>query len=355
MSRFNKYFLVYFIEEADFHDKEDNYTIQVTKEKVTVIQPHLNRHDVSGHHLRLKNIIDIIIEEQQIKKFISWYYSPMALLFTAHLESSLVVYDCMDELSAFKFAPPELKEAEQKLFQTADVVFTGGHNLYKAKKHLHRNIFPFPSSIEKEHFFRARHAIAEPEEQQHIPHPRLGFFGVLDERFDIDLIKKVADAKPEWQFVFIGPIVKISCDSLPKNSNIHYFGSKKYTELPDYVSGWDIALIPFALNESTKYISPTKTPEYLAAGKPVISTSIEDVVHPYSDKQLVHIIHSAEEFIDAASKELSTTSKDAWLKNADTFLADISWNKTWQEMFDIIKSTLNLKNPKKQKNLKAYV
>jgi len=260
----------------------------------------------------------------------------------------------MDELSAFKFAPPELKEAEKKLLQKADVVFTGGHTLYNAKKNLHHNIYSFPSSIDKEHFCKARYTVSEPADQQNISHPRLGFFGVIDERFDIDLIKQVADAKPEWHFVIIGPVVKINQDILPRNINIHYLGSKNYNELPDYISQWDIALIPFAINESTKFISPTKTPEYLAAGKPVISTAIEDVVHPYGDEKLVHIIHSAEQFIVAATKELNNHSKEEWLKKSDAFLADNSWNGTWKDMFDIIQSTLHKKQinkPIKNENL----
>ena len=190
----------------------------------------------------------------------------------------------MDELSAFKFAPPQLREAETALFNAADIVFTGGHSLYQAKKHLHHNIYPFPSSIEKEHFSKARIHNQEPPDQQHIPHPRLGFFGVLDERFDIELIREAAIRKPEWNFILLGPVVKINHDDLPRLSNIYYPGGKTYNELPAYISGWDIALVPFALNESTKYISPTKTPEYLAAGKPVISTAITDVVKPYGEE-----------------------------------------------------------------------
>jgi UDP-galactopyranose mutase len=355
MSRFSNYYAVYFIEEPIFYSGADSYSFQLTKEDVTVIKPHLNDSNQSNKNERLKNIIDAFVNEQEIKNFISWYYSPIALLFTAHLHPHLIVYDCMDELSAFKFAPPELKQAEKDLLQRADVVFTGGHSLYKAKKHLHHNIYSFPSSIDKEHFYKARHTLIEPSDQQCISHPRLGFFGVLDERFDIDLIKKVADAKPEWQFVFIGPVVKISEDDLPKNDNIYYLGSKSYALLPEYIGSWDIALIPFAINASTKFISPTKTPEYLAAGKPVISTAIEDVVHPYGDEQLVHIIYSAEEFIAAATAILSNDSKDVWLKKADSFLSGNSWNATWQNMADIITSTLNSKQPNKQKKTNTYV
>jgi hypothetical protein len=355
MSRFSNQYTVYFIEEPRYYTAADNFLIERTNENVIVVKPFLNENDHSSHTERLKCIINIFLNEQKIENFISWYYSPMALLFTAHLHPRLIVYDCMDELSAFKFAPPELKLAEKNLLQKADVVFTGGHTLYKAKKHLHHNIYSFPSSIDKEHFCKARYAIDEPSDQAHIAHPRLGFFGVIDERFDAELIKQVADAKPEWQFIFIGPVIKISRDILPKNSNIHYLGSKSYSELPYYISGWNIALIPFALNESTKFISPTKTPEYLAAGRPVISTAIEDVVHPYGDEQLVHIVHSADDFIAAATKELNTHSKDSWLKKTDAFLADNSWNATWKNMLDIIQLTLHEKQINKPTKEIAYV
>jgi len=354
MKRFAHYYTVYYIEEPVLHDEADSYSLQQTNESVNVVLPHLYRQDAGCHQQRLKDIIDRFISEQIVGKSIAWYYSPMALLFTNHLHPVLTVYDCMDELSAFKFAPPELKQQEQKLLHKADVVFTGGYSLYNAKKHLHHNIYPFPSSIDKEHFAKARY-VEEPEDQKNIPHPRLGFYGVIDERFDIDLIKKVADEKPEWQFVFIGPVVKISHDALPKNSNIHYIGSRNYQQLPAYISGWDIALIPFAINESTKYISPTKTPEYLAAGKPVISTAIEDVVHPYGDEKLVHIIHSPAEFIQAAMLELSNASKEDWLKRSDAFLAGNSWNETWHRMQTIISSALKLKQPKSTKKLENYV
>ena len=355
MSRFAKQYTVYFIEEPELRTKTDGYHIKLTKENVTVVTPHLKDDTEVNKIERLKNIIDAFIKEQQIKNYISWYYSPMALLFSDHLHPRITIYDCMDELSAFKFAPPELKQSEQNLFKKADVVFTGGYSLYKAKKHLHHNIYPFPSSIEKEHFAKARKSLAEPSDQINIPHPRLGFFGVIDERFDIDMIEKAATLKPDWHFILIGPVVKISHDSLPKNKNIHYPGIKNYDELPTYLSGWDIALIPFAINESTKFISPTKTPEYLAAGKPVISTAIQDVIHPYADEALVHIVHTGEELVKAASIELENTSKEKWLKKADEFLADNSWDSTWKNMFDIIQSALNSTETNKPLKMKTYV
>ncbi|HEY1112573.1 MAG TPA: glycosyltransferase, partial [Chitinophagaceae bacterium] len=257
-----------------------------------------------------------------------------------HLAPKMVVYDCMDELSAFKFAPPALTENEKMVMQKADVVFTGGYSIYEAKKDKHHNIYPFPSSIEKEHFAIARTISEDPADQAPIPHPRFGFFGVLDERFDIDLIEQVAKARPNWQFVLIGPVVKIDPATLPQYANIHYLGGKTYKELPQYLAGWDVAVIPFAMNESTRYISPTKTPEYLAAGKPVISTPIRDVVSPYGENKLVHIASTAEEFIRHGEAILKKKQQKAWLNKVDAFLAGNSWDRTWSQMARHIENKL---------------
>jgi len=294
-----------------------------------------------------------LINDWGAENYFSWYYTPMALPFTDHLTPELVVYDCMDELSAFKFAPPELTILEKELLKKADVVFTGGQSIYEAKKNAHHNIHAFPSSIDKHHFGKARKIKEDPEDQKHIAHPRFGFFGVIDERFDIELIDAVAKAKPEWQFILLGPIVKIDPNTLPRYNNVHYLGGKKYEELPEYLAGWDIAMVAFAMNESTKFISPTKTPEYLAAGKPVISTPIRDVVRPYGDNKLVHIVSNPNEFIKAAEKELSKKRKASWLKKVDDFLLYNSWDRTWGQMVRHIEDANLLKS--KLKTKKAYV
>jgi UDP-galactopyranose mutase len=243
----------------------------------------------------------------------------------------------MDELAAFKGADSELPEFEKQLFQHVDLVFTGGQSLYEAKNNSHPAVHAFPSSIDVAHFGKARTITTDPSDQGDIPHPRLGFFGVIDERFDIDLLDSMARKRPDWHFVMIGPVVKIHPDSLPKHANIHYLGPKKYDKLPAYLAGWDIALLLFARNESTRFISPTKTPEYLAAGKPVISTSIRDVVRPYGELGLVQIADSPDDFIPAAERALAKSENDAeWLGRVDDFLANISWDKTWQQMSDLI-------------------
>jgi len=248
----------------------------------------------------------------------------------------------MDELSAFKFAPPELIENERKLLKKADVVFTGGQSLYEAKRDKHAKVFAFPSSIDVAHFNQAREIAEEPADEKQLPHPRLGFCGVIDERMNIELLRQMAEARPDWHFVMIGPVVKIAAEDLPRQANIHYLGGKDYKDLPAYLAGWDVALMPFAMNESTKYISPTKTPEYLAAGLPVVSTPIRDVVRPYGEQGLVEIASTAEEFVAACEKALETSMSDR-LQKADEFLSHNSWDKTYREMSRLIDEAIREK------------
>ena len=356
LSRFSKHQRVFFIEEPVFHDGDDKLHIENYNDNLYVVTPHI-KSGLSAEDVltRQQKFITNLITNMKINRFFSWYYTPMALPFTEHLNPELVIYDCMDELSAFKFAPPQLTQLEKDLFSKADVVFTGGHSIYESKKNQHHNIHPFPSSIDKHHFGSARSFKGDPEDQKDIPHPRFGFFGVVDERFDIELLDNVARERPNWHFIILGPIVKIDPATLPHYANVHYLGGKKYEELPAYISGWDIATIPFAMNESTRFISPTKTPEYLAAGKPVISTPIRDVVSPYGDSKLVYIVKNAKEFISAAEKELDKKRKGSWLKKVDEFLLYNSWDRTWGQMVRTIEETLIQTTSTKTKKEKIYV
>jgi UDP-galactopyranose mutase len=278
-----------------------------------------------------KALVDDLVSEYSIKKPTVWYYTPMAQKFAGHIDACCTVFDCMDELSAFRFAPQELKDLEAQLMKKADVVFTGGQSLYEAKKDRHHNIHAFPSSIDYDHFAKARSIRHDPEDQSKIAFPRMGFFGVIDERLDIQLVEGIAMARPDWQLVLIGPVVKIDEKDLPRLPNIHYLGPKNYKELPNYLATWDVAMLPFAKNESTEFISPTKTPEYLAAGKPVVSTSIRDVVRPYGDRNLVQIADTVDEFIRAASiAGMDEAPQDErWRENVDAFLSQMSWDRTW--------------------------
>ncbi|RYF90186.1 MAG: glycosyltransferase family 1 protein, partial [Chitinophagaceae bacterium] len=327
MTRLAKTYTVYFIEEPTWHHHPDTYEI-VNDRSVNVVKFRMSKSVEIPLQIRQRLLLDKLMKDRSIKKHLAWYYTPMAMEFSHHLQSDLTIYDCMDELSAFKFAPPTLKQNESLLLKKAGLVFTGGHSLYEAKKRSHHNIYPFPSSIDKAHFLQPRNGMPQPEDQQNIPAKRIGFYGVIDERFDIRLVAEVAAQRPDWQLVLIGPVVKIEESELPRLGNIHYLGGKTYDELPVYLSGWDIAFIPFEKNESTKYISPTKTPEYLAAGKPVISSSITDVVNPYAVKNLVHIADNSTDFIKAAEKIFAATPAEhsSWLERTDEFLSAISWD-----------------------------
>jgi UDP-galactopyranose mutase len=344
LSRFASDCIVYFLEEPMFTDEPES-TIQFTRKltNLWVGVPLISNFEEAEPDAVLTQLLDKFFATKSVEDFAFWYYTPMALNFTSKYSPKITIYDCMDELSAFKNAPARLKDLEKQLMNKADIVFTGGQALYEAKKNQHANIFPFPSSIDKNHFAVARENIAEPEDQAKIKGIKLGFYGVIDERFDIDLIKDIADARPEWQLVLIGPVVKISADILPKNQNIHYLGQKSYQELPAYLSGWDIALIPFLLNESTRFISPTKTPEYMSAGRPVISTPIRDVVHPYGVNKLVHIGSTGEDFIKYAEQELAVSDKSQWLEKSDEFLADNCWDNTYASMTAKIRDTIKNK------------
>jgi UDP-galactopyranose mutase len=341
LSRCAKTRRVFFIEEPVIDDGPLRLDVTRRENSVYVAVPHIPYamlNDVAVEAVQ-QGLIDRFFVEQDIKDYILWYYTPMALGFTHHLDPVATVYDCMDELSAFKNAPATLRAREAELFKRADLVFTGGQSLYEAKRDQHHSVHAFPSSIDAAHFSAARSIKVDPVDQQEIPHPRIGFFGVIDERMDLKLVEGVADARPDWHLVMIGPVVKIEESDLPRRPNIHYLGGKSYKELPAYLAGWDAAILPFALNESTRFISPTKTPEYLSAGCPVVSTSIRDIVRPYGQKGLVHIADTVEEFVSALETAMKTNSPRR-LMMVDDFLKEMSWDRTWSQMNSLIEDVI---------------
>ena len=288
----------------------------------------------------LRELLDALVADEG-QPAVAWYYTPMMVPFSFHLEPGCVVYDCMDELANFRFAPPELLSLERRLLDRADVVFTGGYSLYEVKREKHGNVYPFPSSVDRAHFMQARSVAEQSADQRDIPGPRLGFYGVIDERFDIALLDEVAAARPDWSFVMLGPVVKISEDELPRRDNIHYLGCKTYDELPAYLGGWDVALMPFAMNAATRFISPTKTPEYLAGGRPVVSTPIADVKRHYGDLAGVRIARTAEQFIEACETALELAhGSRGWLAEADLLMSTQSWDVTQARMAGLIDQVL---------------
>ncbi|MGN6849744.1 MAG: glycosyltransferase [Sphingomicrobium sp.] len=349
MSRFARDMNVIFWEEpVDVAAGETAY-LQVREAgrapNVRIVVPHLPQGmPEEAREAALKRLLDAHLASVR-GPLIAWYYTPMMLTFSRDIDADVTVFDAMDELSKFRFAPAKLLELEQELIDRADVVFTGGSSLYEAKKDRHDNVHCFPSSVDRALFCKARAELFDPADQEELPKPRLGFYGVIDERFDTELLAKVAEMRPDWSFVMVGPVVKISEDDLPKRPNIHYLGPKTYEQLPFYLSGWDVALMPFAMNESTQFISPTKTPEYLAGGKPVVSTPIRDVVRHYGQLEGVKIASTPEEFVDACDTalELSRHPESGWLAEADLLLSAASWDTTQARMAGLIADLLGVR------------
>jgi len=265
---------------------------------------------------------------------IGWFYSASFSPLLEALSFETIVYDCMDELSLFKGAPQQLIDQEKYLMANADIVFTGGKSLYESKKEMHDNVYCFPSSVDEAHFAQARNGIAVPEDIASIKWPIIGYFGVIDERIDLDLVRESAARLPDVSFVMIGPLAKIEDGDLPKARNIHYLGMKSYEELPAYLKAFDIAMMPFALNDATKFISPTKTLEYMAAGKPIISTRIKDVVRDYS--HCVELVATSEDFCNGISKIRDLESGRS--SHYTEILKNTSWDATAAKMNTIIKN-----------------
>jgi len=295
----------------------------------------------------VRRLVEEAVARRPSSELIAWYYTPMALDYSGGLRADVVVYDCMDELAAFQNPPHGLVERENRLFDIADLVFTGGHSLYTAKRHRHPRVYCFPSSIDVQHFRPARAKPADPTDQASVPHPRIGFFGVIDERMDREFVTQAASDCPEIQFVMLGPVVKIDPSSLPQAPNLHWLGPKTYAELPAYLGNWEAGWMPFALNEATRFISPTKTPEFLAAGLPVTSTAIADVVRDYGVTGLASIA-DADTIAETLRASLAPPDP-AWHRRVEAHLARTSWDSTWSEMTHHLDLLLSERTPHERK------
>lgn len=333
LTRLAKDHRVWYIEEPVTEDTDNPWLeTEDVAHNVSVVRPHLAAEYpffIGEQIPALTEPIKQLLAERGVERLALWLYTPMALPVAQALEPVAVAYDCMDALASFRFAPPEMVEREAQLLQWADVVFTGGPSLYKAKEGRHANLHCFPSSIEVDHFRRAQDEHSqEPASQASIPHPRLGYFGVIDERLDYDLLAALAAGRPAWQIVMVGPFTKVNPDDLPRFPNLHYLGQQPYEDLPAYIAGWDVALMPFALNEATRFISPTKTLEYMAAGRAVVSTPIADVQEPYG--HIVYVAAGPEAFAAACEQALSEAPAERRRRQqaADAVLAQTSWDDT---------------------------
>lgn len=336
LSRLADRWQVLFIEEPIYADGPARLEVR-EQDGVTVLVPHTPVHAAGFHddHIAIvEGLLEGYVAEHGLPVDTAWLYTPMALPLAHALGANCLVYDCMDELSAFKGAPRQLRQRESALMQQAGLVLTGGPSLFEARKHQHANIHCFRSVVDAEHYApqnldrtspEALHALAL---QGDLPQPRLGFFGVIDERFDLELLQDMAERHPDWSLVMVGPVVKIDPSSLPRHPNIHWLGMQSYDTLPHLLAGWDVALMPFALNESTRFISPTKTLEYMAGGKPVASTPVQDVGALYASA--VAIAPASRPFIEACEILLAEDADARAGRQAEMagLVAECSWDST---------------------------
>jgi glycosyltransferase involved in cell wall biosynthesis len=341
---------VYFVEEPE-HDASGppRWERSSPHPNVQVLRPRTPVAALGFHPEQLPALEPLIAElarELDGTTVVAWLYTPLALPLAQALGPSSIVYDCMDELSLFLGAPPELLSREAALLECADLMFTGGPSLYRAKQARHPNVHCFPSSVDAAHFRVARAGqttVSEPEDQAGLPHPRLGFYGVIDERLDLELLDYIAQARPDWQIVLVGPVVKIDPATLPRRSNIHYLGQRTYEELPGYLAGWDVCLLPFARNAATKFISPTKTLEYMAAERPIVSTPITDVAEPYGD--IVYLGDTPYAFLAACEAALREPPDERERRTGRMrqVLAGTSWEVTVRAMEKLLNAAVRKK------------
>ena len=347
LSRLARLRPVFFFEEPVFADGEPGWTASEPAPGVTVVRPHTNVAEGGFSEAQrpvLEALIDRLKAEHELGACDAWLYTPLALPLAERLTPDVLVFDAMDELALFAGASALIVERERASMERADVVFTGGPSLYAKRKDRHPNVHLFSSSVDADHFGRAKAdpggatSASEPADQAALAGPRLGFYGVIDERLDLSILDALATAHPEWQVVVVGPVVKIDPATLPRHPNLHYLGQRSYDELPGYLAGWDVCLLPFALNEATKFISPTKTLEYFAAERAVVSTPIADVKGPYSE--IVYLADTAAEFVAACEAALSASEaeRNERVRRMRAVLANTSWDRTAESMAHLIEN-----------------
>jgi UDP-galactopyranose mutase len=350
LSRLARTHPVYLVEEPVAGDAETpSLVVKQVAPNITVCQPRVKTrwgYFASDAAPQYERLVRRLMAQEGLSSYVFWYYTPLALHFTRSFAPCAVVYDCMDELANFRHAPRELRAMEAELMRRADLVFTGGPSLYEARRDRHPSVHLFPSSVDTAHFAcAATGAVAPHPRTAELPAPRLGFYGVIDERLDLALLDGLAAARPEWQIVMVGPVAKIDQADLPRHPNLHYFGRADYKELPAHLAGWGVAVMPFALNEATRFISPTKTLEYMAAARPIVSTPIRDVAQSYG--QIIAIADDVPSFVAACEQALTEDEirRRRRLVAYSRVLQRTSWDQTVASMQSLLRQCLRAPAP----------
>ena len=339
LSRLAKEIPVLYVEEPVGDSSKDMLELRLDG-RVTIARAHL--HDLpdgspycDAVNSRIADLLEPLLGDDD--DLVTWYYTPMAIgAFPESISPALTVFDAMDDLASFRYAPPQMRAQEARMLEMADIVFTGGPTLYRQHQHRHPRVFCFPSGVDRVHFASPGRASDASRSLSLMRRPVIGFYGVIDERMNMDLVARIAELRPQWNFALVGPLAKISAEDLPSRSNIRHFGLQAYEALPAILAKFDVAMMPFALNEATRAISPTKTLEFLAGGKPVVSTPVADVVELYS--AATSIAETAEQFVAAIDDILAWSPEDraSWQQRADALLAAHDWKQIVEEMATVM-------------------
>ncbi|HET9864410.1 MAG TPA: FAD-dependent oxidoreductase [Steroidobacteraceae bacterium] len=355
MTRLARGFRVFYFEEPVYDARGAWLEIRVPATNVHVCRPHTRiaeRGFADAQMPVLAELLEKLITSHDLGTPVVWMYTSQALPLLQRLDAKAIVHDCIAE----PLAPPEiardLAQRELSLLRIADLVFTGGPSLFRLKQALHDNVHCLPSSVDKEHFAAAAHGGDHPE-QAAFAHPRLGFFGVIDQRFDPVAVSLLADAHPDWQIVLVGPVADVDLRSLPRRPNIHYMGERPYAELPQFVAGWDVCLLPFAMNAATRHGSPAKVLEYMAAGKPIVTAPLPDVVEPFG--HIVHVGRHAQSFVSACERALEEPAamrekRAAMMRNV---VKATSWDATAAKMRALIEDVAHRQHRRRSPALQA--
>ena len=337
LSRHARHRRVFYFEEPILGMTETpRIHLKETFEGVLVIVPYLPANiEKNKIEMALKELVDELIYEEEIIDFNLWFYNPQAYSFSKHLNSKAIIVDYMDAFSHHK--------EESNLLEKADLVFTSGHSLSELKKNFHSNVHAFPSSLDYQHFSQARQKLVEPDDQINLTRPRIGFYGIIDNKFNFDLLHEVASIRPEYQFVIVGPVVGVDKQLLPHRHNIHFLGIKDYHALPLYLAGWDCTILPLKTDETTRYTCPFKVLEFLAAAKPVVSSSVQDIVNYFEKSKLIHFADEAKHFADAIDMSLAEKGNLSWMTSVDQLLRRHSWDQTYEQMLELEMNVLNNK------------
>ncbi|RYD58215.1 MAG: glycosyltransferase family 1 protein [Sphingobacteriales bacterium] len=342
MRRLSQYSMVHFIEEPVYDATEAYLSHTVVAEHIHVFTPHLPG-GISEEKCQTlqRALLDQFMRDCNFADYTFWYATPVAFAYSKHYCPSVIVYDCLEDIWSLKLPAEKLHDLEQQLLDRADLVFTSSHTQYWNKKDRNNNVHLLPATIDRAHFDCARGKVSEAEEQEHIPYPRLGYMGIVDDRLDTQLLADIADTRPDWHIVLVGPTAKMNAAQLPQRANIHYLGNKPYADLPSYLTGWTAAIMPIQEKSHMTSGLSFKTAECLAAGLPVIATPVKAIAAQYEKENLVMKANSAAEFVAATEAILFDGAADrSWMERVNNFLDMSSRDAVTNEILNRLKETM---------------